>query len=121
MQPEFSHLHIAMAQLNMTVGDIDGNAKKIRDAVMLARDKLSADLIIFPELTLTGYPPEDLLLRPGFIERAANALVELRRQIKGIDVVLGLPTRGANALYNEAVWLRDGQVIGRYRKQHLPN
>jgi len=121
LQPDVSDLHIAMAQLNMTVGDIDGNAQKIRDAVMLARDKLSADLIIFPELTLTGYPPEDLLLRPGFIERAANALVELRRQIKGIDVVLGLPTRGVNALYNEAVWLREGQVIGRYRKQHLPN
>ncbi len=110
-----------MAQLNMLVGDIDGNAAKVLESARKARDEFNADLVLFPELTLTGYPPEDLLLRPGFQQRVSNSLVALQRQIKGIDVVLGYPAQGKEGLYNAASLIRNGEVVATYYKQHLPN
>ncbi|MRI33705.1 NAD+ synthase [Endozoicomonas sp. OPT23] len=113
-------LNIVMAQLNLKVGDIDGNTAQVVEAAEQARDDLQADMIVFPELTLCGYPPEDLLLRPSMVLRIEQAMSQLAG-IKGIDLVIGLPAMGAHGLENQAVVLRDGAVIARYAKQHLPN
>jgi len=114
-------LRITMAQLNMSVGDIDGNVAQIIKAATKARDQLQADVIVFPELTITGYPPEDLLLRPGFTMAALRGLEKIKQAITGIDVVVGYPIQESGGLYNTAALIRDGKIIGRYHKQHLPN
>ncbi|WP_330924199.1 NAD+ synthase [Candidatus Sororendozoicomonas aggregata] len=115
-----SSLTLVMAQLNLTVGDIDGNTSKVIDAARQARDQHQADVVVFPELTLCGYPPEDLLLRPSMVLRTETALNRLKG-VEGIDIVVGLPAMGGHGLENQAVVLRDGKVICRYGKQHLPN
>lgn len=114
-------LKVALGQINMIVGDVGANTKKVIDYAVRARDELHADLIVFPELTLTGYPPEDLLLRDSMIEWAEQALFQIAQQVHGIDVVVGLPAKDARGLRNAACVLRDGRVIARYFKQHLPN
>jgi NAD+ synthase (glutamine-hydrolysing) len=114
-------LRIALAQINPLVGDIDGNAARIIAAAERARDELRAEAVLFPELCLTGYPPEDLLLRPGLHVRVLRALEEVKRRVAGITLILGLPQQAAGGLYNAAVVLRDGQLLGSYHKQHLPN
>ncbi|MGI9302096.1 MAG: nitrilase-related carbon-nitrogen hydrolase, partial [Gammaproteobacteria bacterium] len=86
-------LRIALAQLNMRVGDISFNAEKIISNAEQARDELHADLIVFPELSLTGYPPEDLLMREGFIEHTRTALEKVTAHARGIDVIVGVPMR----------------------------
>ena len=88
-----ARLRIALGQLNLLVGDIDGNAAKMIAAAQRARDELKADLVLFPELALTGYPPEDLLLRPDLSVRVELALGEMLRNISGIDVIVGYPKR----------------------------
>lgn len=113
-------LNIVMAQINLKVGDIDGNTNQVIEAAEQARDNLQADMVVFPELTLCGYPPEDLLLRPSLVLRIEQAVNRLSA-VKGIDLVIGLPAAGAHGLENQAVVLRDGQVVARYAKQHLPN
>ena len=113
-------LNIVMAQLNLVVGDIDGNTSRVIEAAEQARDQFDADVIVFPELTLCGYPPEDLLLRPSLIVRVEQALNHLR-VVKGIDLIIGVPLMGHHGLENQALVLRDGEVIARYAKQHLPN
>ncbi len=113
-------LNIVMAQLDLMVGDIDGNTSKVIEAAKQARDEQGADIVVFPELTLCGYPPEDLLLRPSLIVRVEQALNRLR-DINGIDLVIGLPAMGAHGLENQAVVLRDGDIVCRYSKKHLPN
>ncbi|WP_422132967.1 NAD+ synthase [Endozoicomonas sp. ALD040] len=113
-------LNIVMAQLNLKVGDIDGNTQQVIESAEEARDQHQADLVVFPELTLCGYPPEDLLLRPSMVLRIEQAISKLS-VIKGVDLVIGLPAMGAHGLENQAVVLRDGQVVARYAKQHLPN
>ncbi len=114
-------LRVALAQINLLVGDIEGNAARVAKTAAEARDRLRADVVAFPELTLTGYPPEDLLLRPALHERVREALDRLREAVRGIDLVLGLPLREQGRLYNAAFWLRDGTVRGVYRKMLLPN
>lgn len=114
-------LRIALAQLNLLVGDIAGNAAKLARAARQARDELHAHAVVFPELALTGYPPEDLLLRADFCARAQTALHELACSVHGIDMVVGYPHQEGDRLYNAAALLRDGQVAARYHKQHLPN
>lgn len=114
-------LRVALAQLNMLVGDVTGNVAKVVAAMARARDELHADVVIFPELTLTGYPPEDLLLRPGMHRQVLNGLEQLTRQVTGIDVVLGHPWPDVTGLHNSASLLRDGEVVATYHKQHLPN
>ncbi|MGD8312928.1 MAG: NAD+ synthase [Gammaproteobacteria bacterium] len=114
-------LRIVMAQLDFMVGAIDANAERIISASVRARDELAADVIVFPELALTGYPPEDLLLRPHFIGHVAAALGHLCREISGIAAVVGYPEQDTGNLYNAAAVLRHGGVVARYRKQHLPN
>ena len=115
--------HIALAQINPVVGDLSGNAKLIRDAAEVAH-RAGAKLLITPELALTGYPPEDLLLRPAFIEAAAGALDQLRTALAaypGLAVVVGHPLKTPQGLHNAASVLRDGQCIASYAKHELPN
>ncbi len=114
-------LRVALAQINLLVGDVQGNVAKLIAAAERARDELQAHVIVFPELTITGYPPEDLLLRADFCARAQAGLDELAHRITGIDVVVGYPHSEHGKLYNAAALLRDGAIVARYYKQHLPN
>ena len=114
-------LRIAIAQIDTLVGDADHNAERVIAHARRARDELGAHLVVFPELTLTGYPPEDLLLRPSMIRWCRDALERVRAEVDGIDVVLGLPWQDGAGLHNAAVVLRDGEVIARYAKMRLPN
>ncbi len=117
-----SALRIAFSQLNLLVGDIAGNVEKMRAAVTRARDELKAQVIIFPELAITGYPPEDLLLRPDFVVTVEQGLADLARGASGIDVIVGHPQRRRDGrLYNAASLLRTGKVEATYTKHCLPN
>jgi NAD+ synthase (glutamine-hydrolysing) len=114
-------LRIVMAQINTLVGDIDGNADQVIEASLRARDEMQADAIVFPELTLSGYPPEDLLLRPGMIMATVHGLERVKKAVAGIDVIIGYPQKESGGLYNVASLIRDGQIRATYHKQHLPN
>ncbi|HAS51233.1 MAG TPA: NAD+ synthase [Gammaproteobacteria bacterium] len=116
-----SSFRVVMAQLDFLVGDIVGNVDKIVTAAVEARDRLQADLIVFPELTLTGYPPEDLLLRPSFIGQIEPALQRLCEEIQGIAVIVGCPLSTPEGLGNAAVVVNQGEIQARYFKQWLPN
>ncbi|OOR93442.1 NAD+ synthase [Moraxella caviae] len=109
----------AIMQTNFWVGDIAGNVKKMRALALDAKDK-GADIVIFPELSLIGYPPEDLLLRPTLAERVKNAMNELA-QIEGIVIILGYPHIDHHGTFNSAAILQGGAQKGFYHKQHLPN
>ncbi len=115
------YLRVAMAQSNLVVGDISGNFHRVVETIRRARDDLGAHVVVFPELTLTGYPPEDLLLRPEFIDRVARSVSELLPQVRGIDVVLGHPMRNGSVLHNTASVIANGQIVAQYSKQLLPN
>ena len=119
MAPGHGLLQVALAQINPTVGDIDGNARKIGDRIAAARDG-GAGLVAFPELALCGYPPEDLLLKTTFLDRAEAALEELASRTRGIVALVGFP-EGAEDVYNAAAVLADGEVAAVYRKMYLPN
>ena len=114
-------LKIALAQINLLVGDISFNSDKIIQTIEHAREQLGADVVIFPELSVTGYPPEDLLLRNDFIQQAEAAVHEIAAHAKEIDVVIGCPERYQGKLFNSALVLRDGNILARYRKIVLPN
>ena len=109
-----------MAQQNMVVGDIAANTKTVIDCAQRACFEHDADIIIFSELTLCGYPPEDLLLRPDLHQRIEKALMQLQ-VVKDIFLVIGLPGMGQKGLENQAVVIHQGKVITRYAKQLLPN
>ena len=113
---------LVMGQINTIVGDVIGNVKKVIDAAEHARDELNADLVVFPELTLTGYPPEDLLHRPDFIKRVELGLEKLKKDLYGITIVIGHPSGQVREdLYNAASVIVDGQCLITYFKQYLPN
>ncbi len=113
---------LAMAQINTVVGDVTGNVQKILTAAHQARDLLSADIVVFPELTLTGYPPEDLLLRQGLIRRVESGLERLKAELENVAIVVGYPEGVAGSdLYNAASFIVNGQCLATYYKQHLPN
>ena len=112
-------LRVALAQINPTVGDIRGNSRRVSEDIARARDE-GAALVVFPELALTGYPPEDLLLKTSFLEAAEVALRELAAQTHGIVAVVGYPEK-AEDVYNTAAVLADGEVVATYRKMYLPN
>ncbi|MGH8569870.1 MAG: nitrilase-related carbon-nitrogen hydrolase, partial [Gammaproteobacteria bacterium] len=114
-------LRIALAQLNLTVGDIQGNAERILAAAEEARDRLRADLVVFPELSLTGYPPEDLVLRPGLWQRVQSALAEIAERVRGVELVVGYPRQHEGRLYNACSVIGTGCIKVTYHKQHLPN
>jgi NAD+ synthase (glutamine-hydrolysing) len=125
-----------MAQINPTVGDIVGNTRLIQTWIKEAR-QAKADLVAFPELAITGYPPEDLLFKPRFIEDTHRALKAVAAEARGVVVVVGYVGQGATAvsaseapsfplagrheLYNEAAVLSDRRILATYRKRHLPN
>ncbi|GAA4651213.1 NAD+ synthase [Kistimonas scapharcae] len=113
-------LRVVLAQLNLLVGDIEGNTRKVIECAQKARSEHQADIIVFPELTLCGYPPEDLLLRESLALRIEKALEQLAA-VSGIDMALGLPAMGDNGLENQAVVMRDGNIICHHAKRHLPN
>ncbi|NLQ18426.1 NAD+ synthase [Marinomonas sp. M1K-6] len=114
-------LRIAMAQLDMLVGDITKNTQSVIDAACKARDEEHADVVVFPELTLTGYPPEDLLLRSSLDTRIESALAKLLAEIRDIHVVVGYPRRIDGELFNCAGVIYQGQLLVEYAKQELPN
>ena len=113
-------IKIALAQQDFPVGDMTGNLARARKSIALALAK-GADLILFPEMAISGYPPEDLLLRPGFMRRCHDVMDELIAGVQGIDVVIGHPWAVGEERFNAVSWLRDGEVLGRYFKQVLPN
>jgi NAD+ synthase (glutamine-hydrolysing) len=114
-------VRIGLAQLNTHVGAIDANTRKVLTTAMRARDELRCDLIVFPELTLSGYPPEDLLLHRGMRLRVEAALEQVSTGIDGIGVYVGVPEYDGDRIYNTGVLLRDGVELARHRKQVLPN
>jgi NAD+ synthase (glutamine-hydrolysing) len=113
------HLRIALAQLDTTVGDLPANVERIQAAIASAREA-GAQLVVLPELALTGYPPEDLLLREHFLRDAQAALEDVAAATHGIVALVGYPER-ADDLYNSAAVLADGRVQASYRKVRLPN
>src|SRR5918995_3017939 len=119
MPPGQDLLRVALAQINPTVGDIRGNARKIAERIGAAREQ-GAALVVFPELTLSGYPPEDLLLKTSFLDQGDSALEELAAQTHGIVALVGFP-ESADDVYNAAAVLADGEVAAVYRKMYLPN
>ena len=114
-------LRIVLAQLNLLVGDIQGNLNKLIGAAKLARDEHHADVIVFPELSITGYPPDDLLLRKSFLDEATEALNEFKSQVNDIYCLVGHPHVTAHGLHNSCSLIYNGTILGRYAKQHLPN
>ncbi len=121
MNAKASTIQFVMAQLNLPVGDIDGNARRVVEAVRRARTEFKVDVVVFPELALTGYPPEDLLLRPSLAARIERALSKVAAAVPDCAVVLGFPESTAAGLYNSAAIIVDGCRIATYRKQQLPN
>ena len=113
-------LRIAIAQQNFLVGDVANNVSKIISIAEQARDELQADLVLFPELTLTGYPPEDLLLRPGLQHRVFDGLDRLM-EVTGIAMLVGYPEVTDDGQFNSAGLIHDGEIKAVYRKQYLPN
>lgn len=114
------HTRIALAQSNFTVGDVEGNAKKIL-ALSQSAKALGASVLVTPEMALSGYPPEDLLLRPSFIDTCTKQLHWLKEQARDIMLIVGHPARTEGQTYNQASVLYQGKVIGSYNKIHLPN
>jgi NAD+ synthase (glutamine-hydrolysing) len=112
-------VRLALAQINSIVGDLDGNRDRILGRLDQAREA-NADLVLFPELAVTGYPPEDLLLRPAFVRAARRTLEELAAQTRGIVALVGAPHLDTH-LYNACFVLVNGEIRGVYRKRLLPN
>jgi NAD+ synthase (glutamine-hydrolysing) len=117
-----SKIKVVAAQLNQIIGDFDGNCARIIDAAKSAVAQ-GAHIVLTPELSLTAYPPEDLLLRPKFFEKCADALAKLTADLAALDlhVLVGVPIMHDEKRYNAAVWLHKGAVLGRYFKHELPN
>ena len=114
-----ARFRIALAQIDTTVGDLDGNRERIAGRLEEARSA-GADLVAFPELAITGYPPEDLLLKPAFVEANLQAIAALAGQTRGLTAVVGFVDRTSD-LYNAAAVLHDGRLAGVYHKHRLPN
>jgi NAD+ synthase (glutamine-hydrolysing) len=110
---------VSLAQINPTVGDIEGNTRRIVDGLAQAR-ALGADLVAFPELAVTGYPPEDLLFKSAFIEANLSALADVTKAARGLTAVVGFVDRRQD-LFNAAAVIHDGALAGVYHKQFLPN
>ena len=130
-------LRVALSQSNPVVGDLAGNVAGLRARIREARER-GADIVLFPELSITGYPPEDLLLKPSFVQDAATALGDLAGSVTGIIACVGIPADGAalsagaapneagaspagTGLHNCAALLADGRITAVHRKHHLPN
>src|SRR3989338_5668192 len=113
-------LRIAIAQINCTVGDFEGNYKKICDYLKLAKG-VGAGIISFPELTITGYPPEDLLLKSQFIDDNLDILKRIVKSVDDLVAVIGFVDKVKNDIYNAAAIIYEGKIAGIYHKALLPN
>ncbi|MBX2849407.1 MAG: NAD+ synthase [Acidiferrobacterales bacterium] len=116
-----SEIKIGLAQINVTVGAIENNVDRIIEYANRARDELKCDLLVCAELVLTGYPPEDLLMRPGFHTRVEQQLARLCEQVKGIDLIVGYPKQTSEGMFNIGALIRDGKISNEYQKIKLPN
>jgi len=114
-----TNLRVAAAQLNLVVGDLEGNAARIIEVYERA-EAAACDLVAFPELAVTGYPPEDLLLRPAFVAQAQESLEKIAARTGRAAAIVGFPQAGRD-LYNAAAVCANARVVGVYRKHHLPN
>jgi len=114
-------INIALAQINVVVGAVEDNVDKIIAYAERARDQLNSDLLVCSELILTGYPPEDLLLRPGFNTRVEQQLRRLCDEVNGIDLIVGYPKKTKEGLFNIGALIQNGKLTHEYRKVKLPN
>jgi len=114
-------LRIALAQIDLLVGDVSGNAERIIATIAEARDRLGADLVMFPELALSGYPPEDLLFHRGFHRQIDRSLAAVRDAAQGISVLLGYPEYRGTQIYNAAALFSEQAMLANHRKSCLPN
>ena len=116
-----------MAQLNLVVGDVEGNTSRIIAAANAAREESAADVVMVPELAVSGYPPEDLLFHSGMRAQVARSIDRLKSEVRGITLVAGYPEYQQTAenhethIYNSAIVIRDGEVLANHRKACLPN
>ena len=112
---------VALAQLDLVVGDVAGNTEIILDQAARVRDEKRADLVIFPELSICGYPPEDLLFHAGLRRRVEHAMETIRDSVRDIAVLVGFPDYHDEDIFNACVVFKDGKVLAHYRKHLLPN
>jgi NAD+ synthase (glutamine-hydrolysing) len=114
-------LKVALAQIDLLVGDVQGNTQRIVDTTRHAHTELSADLVVFPELALSGYPPEDLLFHRGFRRQIETGLERIRREIGTASAVVGYPEYSGRDIYNSAALITGGGIAANHRKSELPN
>ncbi len=114
-------LKIALAQINLLVGDVQGNASRVIDTARRARTELGADLILFPELALSGYPPEDLLFHRGFRRQIEAGLARVRAEATAVAVMLGFPEYTRAGIHNSSALITRGEIAAIHRKSELPN
>jgi NAD+ synthase (glutamine-hydrolysing) len=114
-------LRLALAQVDFLVGDVQGNLGRVVKVAQHARDELKCDLVAFPELTLSGYPPEDLLFHRGFRRQTDAGMARLQREISGIGAIVGYPEYVGTDIYNSAALISDGKIQANHRKSELPN
>ncbi|TLZ15704.1 MAG: NAD+ synthase [Gammaproteobacteria bacterium] len=114
-------LRIALAQVNLLVGDVQGNAERVISTARRATGELRADLVLFPELTLSGYPPEDLLFHRGFRRKTEEGLARLQRELGDAAAIVGFPEYTGAGIYNSAALIAGGELIAIHRKAELPN
>lgn len=114
-------LKVVVAQINLLVGDIEGNTRRIIEESQNAYDKHQADIVVFPEMTISGYPPEDLLLRPGFYTRCQKALDQIQLAKIPTTIIVGYPSQVGSKFFNKAAIIQNGHIIDTYAKQCLPN
>ena len=112
-------VRLAIAQINPTVGDLVGNTKKIVNAIRRAKEH-SANIIAIPELAVTGYPPEDLVYKPHFIDANVTCAHEIANETQNITAIYGFIDADQH-IFNAAAIAKDGKLIGTYHKQRLPN
>ena len=112
---------VALAQIDLIVGDVAGNTAKIIDTARRVRDEDGADIVVFPELGVCGYPPEDLLFHSGLRHAVEGSVNEIREKVSGIAVLVGFPEYDGENIYNACAVLRDGKILAQYHKQLLPN
>src|ERR1039457_3846553 len=114
-------LRCVMAQLNMIVGDVEGNTSRIIAAANQARDQSGADVMMLPELAVSGYPPEDLLFHSGMRAQVARSIARLQTEVRGITLIAGYPEYEGRLIFNSAIVIRDGAILANHRKASLPN
>lgn len=116
-----TQLKVALAQVDLAVGDVAGNTARIVEFAARARDDMQADLVVFPELSVCGYPPEDLLFHAGLRWRTESAVAQIRESVRGIAVLIGFPEYVDDKIYNSCAVFSDGEILCGYRKHLLPN